>query len=147
MQNKEFSNIRHYLGKSQKQLAQLLCVSTKAIQSFEQGWRRIPANAERQLLFLLSLKISLDNKSILCWEIINCPVEWRENCSAWEFKAGNLCWFVSGTFCQGKLKGSWKEKIKICRQCIVFKSRLPNIRNFKNQSSDLSSTSLILQAK
>jgi DNA-binding XRE family transcriptional regulator len=127
MQGKEFSNIRHYLGKSQKQLAQLLCVSTKAIQSFEQGWRKIPANAERQLLLFLSFKRSLDNNSVPCWEIKNCPTQWRENCAAWEFKAGHLCWFINGTFCQGKLNESWKEKIKICRQCKVFKSRLPII--------------------
>ena len=47
MQSKEFSDIRRYLGKSQKQLAQLLYVSIKAIQSFKQGWREITANAER----------------------------------------------------------------------------------------------------
>lgn len=35
----EFSKIRGALGKTQKKLAQLLCVSVKAIQSFEQGWR------------------------------------------------------------------------------------------------------------
>ena len=127
MQNKEFSNIRHYLGKSQKQLAQLLCVSTKAIQSFEQGWRKIPANAERQLLFLLSLKKQLDNSTKPCWKIKNCPVEWRENCSAWEFKAGHFCWFINGTFCQGRSEESWEKKIKICRDCKVLQSRLPAI--------------------
>ncbi len=127
MQGKEFSDIRHYLGKSQKQLAQLLCVSTKAVQSFEQGWREVPASAERQLFLLLSSKRSSDKNSIPCWEIKNCPTQWRENCTAWEFKAGYLCWFINGTFCQGKLNESWKEKIKICRQCKVFKSRLPVI--------------------
>ena len=127
MQNKEFSNIRRYLGKSQKQLAQLLCVSTKAIQSFEQGWRKISASAERQLLFLLSLKRQQDNSINPCWKIKKCPVEWRENCSAWEFKAGHFCWFINGTFCQGKSEESWEKKIKKCRDCKVFQSRLPAI--------------------
>ncbi|MCL6087121.1 MAG: transcriptional regulator [Actinobacteria bacterium] len=127
MQNREFSNIRRYLGKSQKQLAHLLCVSTKAIQSFEQGWRKIPANAERQLLFLLSLKKQLDDSANPCWKIKKCPVEWRENCSAWEFKAGHFCWFINGTFCQGRSEESWEKKIKICRDCKVLQSRLPNI--------------------
>lgn len=127
VQNKEFSNIRRYLGKSQKELAQLLCVSTKAIQSFEQGWRKISASAERQLLFLLSLKRQLENSIKPCWKIKNCPVEWRENCSAWEFKAGHFCWFINGTFCQGRLEESWEKKIKICRDCKVLQSRLPTI--------------------
>ncbi|OFW50408.1 MAG: transcriptional regulator [Actinobacteria bacterium RBG_13_35_12] len=127
MQNKEFSSIRHYLGKSQKQLARLLCVSIKAIQSFEQGWRKVPVSAERQLLFLLSLKRQLNEGGKPCWEIKNCPVEWRENCSAWEFKAGHFCWFINGTFCQGRLEESWEKKIKICRGCKVFQLELPAI--------------------
>ena len=122
MESKEFSHIRHYLGKTQNQLARLLCISPKAIQSFEQGWRNIPAHAERQLLFLSSLKRSIDEDSQPCWEMRNCPVEERENCTAWEFKAGYFCWFINGTFCQGKVQDNWKTKIKLCRQCEVFRS-------------------------
>ena len=48
MNKKEFSQIRNQLGKTQMQMAQLLGVSLKAIQSFEQGWREIPVHAERQ---------------------------------------------------------------------------------------------------
>ncbi|MFC1935046.1 helix-turn-helix domain-containing protein [Chloroflexota bacterium] len=63
MDNSEFSQIRRSLGKTQGELARLLCVSPKAIQSFEQGWRNIPASAERQLLFLISLKRYLDKNT------------------------------------------------------------------------------------
>ena len=127
MDNQEFSKIRHSLGKTQEELARLLCVSPKAIQSFEQGWRNIPASAERQLLFLLSLKRSLDKDTEPCWEIRNCPDEWRENCTAWEFDAGRFCWFINGTFCQGKPQESWSRKIKLCRKCEVFQSVLPTL--------------------
>lgn len=127
MESNDFSRIRKYLGKSQKQLAQLLCVSQKAIQSFEQGWRSIPASAERQLLFLLASKTSLDENISLCWETQNCPSEWRQKCAAWELKAGHFCWFINGTFCQGKLQESWEEKIELCRQCNVLRSMLPSL--------------------
>jgi len=127
MQNTEFSAIRHYLGKSQKKLALLLCVSTKAIQSYEQGWRIIPSSAERQLLFLLSLKKQSNEGSRPCWEIKKCPDEWRLNCSAWEFKAGHFCWFINGTFCQGRSEENWEKKIEICRQCKVFLLELPTM--------------------
>ncbi len=127
MDNQEFSSIRHSLGKTQEELARLLCVSPKAIQSFEQGWRNIPASAERQLLFLLSLKRSLDKDTEPCWEIRNCPDEWRENCTAWEFNAGYFCWFINGTFCQGKLQESWSRKIRLCRKCEVFQPVLPTL--------------------
>ena len=125
MDSKEFSRIRHYLGKKQVQLAQLLCVSPKAIQSFEQGWRDIPSYIERQILVLLSLKRAIDSSIKPCWDILNCPVEWRKNCSTWEFNAGNLCWFISGTFCHGEYQGSWKNKIGLCRQCEVFLAMIP----------------------
>ena len=127
MDNQEFSEIRHSLGRTQEELARLLCVSPKAIQSFEQGWRNIPASAERQLLFLLSLKRSLDKDTEPCWEIRNCPDEWRENCTAWEFNAGYFCWFINGTFCQGKLQESWSRKIRLCRKCEVFQPVLPTL--------------------
>lgn len=124
MGKKEFAEIRRVLGKTQEQLARLLCVSPKAVQSFEQGWRKIPASVERQLLFLLSLKRSSDEESSPCWEIRNCPDEWRRNCPAWEFKAGYLCWLVNGTYCQGERQEDWAKKIGLCRQCKLFQSIL-----------------------
>jgi DNA-binding XRE family transcriptional regulator len=41
MNKKELSKIRQRLGKSQKEMAQLLAISLKAVQSFEQGWRNM----------------------------------------------------------------------------------------------------------
>ena len=125
MEKKEFSEIRQYLGKSQKQLGQLLCVSTKAIQSFEQGWRNIPPYIERQILLLYSLKKSMDKNSQFCWEIIKCPDEWRQNCTAWEFKTGHLCWFTGGTYCKGRFQNTWDEKIKVCQGCRVYHRMFP----------------------
>jgi DNA-binding XRE family transcriptional regulator len=127
MENRGFAQIRHYLGKTQPQLADLLCLSTKAIQSFEQGWRQIPIQAERQLLFLLYLKRSIYEDISKCWEIRKCPREWRDNCSVWEFQAGHICWFINGTFCQGKCQDSWEKKMRICWQCEVLKSMVPAV--------------------
>ncbi len=127
MDNKEFSQIRQFLRKTQGELACLLCVSPRAIQSFEQGWRNIPASAERQLLYLLSLKISSNERDGYCWDIRDCPAKWRENCAAWEYRAGYFCWFINGTFCQGKFQEKWGKKIKLCRQCEVFRSMIPHL--------------------
>ena len=63
MDNDEFTRIRRYLGKSQNQIARLLRVSPKAVQSFEQGWRRIPVYIERQLLVLFSMNPDHSGKS------------------------------------------------------------------------------------
>lgn len=125
MDNKEFLKLRHYLGKTQIQIAQLLGVSPRAVHSFEQGWRKIPIYIQRQLLFILYLKRTSNKNSKPCWEIHNCPIEWRNNCIAWEYKVGNLCWFVNGIFCQGEYQGNWEMKIEICLKCKVFISMIP----------------------
>ena len=123
MNARNFSAARHKLGRSQTKMAQLLGVSAKAVQSFEQGWRKVPAHIERQLLFLLALKKKDYAEGKPCWEMRNCPLEARENCPAWEFKLGHFCWFINGTICHGKAQPNWQKKIKICRHCEVFRKR------------------------
>ena len=123
MEKKVFADIRKRLRKSQREMAQLLAVSLKAVQSFEQGWRNIPAHVERQALFLLAQKESKDGGKT-CWEIQDCPMEIRQRCPAWEFESGHLCLFISGTMCQGEVHGKWESKMKICRKCEVFRSML-----------------------
>jgi hypothetical protein len=125
MGKKEFSRIRLYLGKTQNQMAQLLGISLKAIQSFEQGWRIIPVHTERQVLFLLGLKKSPRRKNKPCWVIRECPREVKQNCPAWEFQVGHLCWFINGTICRGQVQKNWHKKMKMCRQCEVFQTMLP----------------------
>jgi DNA-binding XRE family transcriptional regulator len=123
MNRKEFSKIRHILGKSQIQMGEILGISGKAIQSFEQGWRKVPVHAERQLLFLLHLKLNPEKRKP-CWTMRQCPKELREKCPAWEFKAGDLCWFINGTFCEGKVQKNWPRKISKCRKCEIFQKSL-----------------------
>ncbi len=123
MEKDNFKKIRAKLEKTQKELAQLLGVSIKAIHSYEQGWRKIPHHIERQLLFLLSRILLGDDKhSDKCWDIMKCPDKLQKNCPAWEFNSGELCWFINGTKCSGKAKSSWEEKMEACRKCKVFKS-------------------------
>jgi len=121
MNKTEFSTIRRNFGKSQLQLSRLLGVSLKAVQSFEQGWRKIPVHVERQLLYLLALRQNNNRKGVPCWMLQKCSKEIRENCPAWEFKAGLFCWCICGTICHGKVQDSWQKKMKICRRCKVFK--------------------------
>ncbi|MBW1691542.1 MAG: transcriptional regulator [Deltaproteobacteria bacterium] len=122
MDRVEFSQIRRQLGKTQSQMAELLGTSLKAIQSFEQGWRKIPVHIERQVLFLLAQKNTRDRAHEPCWNIERCPMEIRRNCPAWEFHSPNLCWFINGTLCRGEPQASWEEKMKKCRKCGVFRS-------------------------
>jgi transcriptional regulator with XRE-family HTH domain len=53
MESSEFKEFRAKLNKTQAQMAQLLGVSLKAVHSYEQGWRSVPAAVERQMYFLV----------------------------------------------------------------------------------------------
>jgi len=122
MDGKEFQDLRQKLQKTQKQMGQLLGVSIKAVQSYEQGWRNIPPQVERQVLFLLAMKMETCEQSAPCWEMRHCAPEMKEACPAWEFKSGYLCWFINGTICKGKPQASWRQKMASCKKCEIFTS-------------------------
>lgn len=124
MDSEKFFQARKKLGKTQKQLAELLGTSLKAIHSYEQGWRSVPAHAERQLFFLLSRMRGANKGQRSCWTIKKCPAERKKECPAWEFHAGRLCWFINGTICEGVVQKNWQDKMKICRSCEVLSSLL-----------------------
>ncbi len=123
MEREKFAQARSQLGKTQKTLAELLGVSLKAVQSYEQGWRSIPAHIERQLYFLLVNQRNKGNhKRKECWNQKKC--HGKKDCPAWEFQAGHLCWFLSGTLCECTAEKTWKDKIAICRECDILSSLL-----------------------
>jgi len=127
MESSEFVAFRKKLEKTQKQMAQLLGKSVKAVHSYEQGWRTIPPDVERQMLFLLARRHGDDSQREPCWTVNNCPPERKEQCPAWEFKAGRECWFISGTICEGTACKTWKEKLAVCRNCDVLMPLLKSV--------------------
>ena len=126
MTKEDFVFFRKKLSKTQKEMAELLGTSLKAVHSYEQGWRNVPVHVERQVLFLFSIKPENVPGLNLCWKIKKCPPEFKNRCPAWEFRAGKLCWFINGTICEGTVQKNWKEKMKICRKCEVFIPFLPH---------------------
>ena len=128
MTSQDFKKLRGHLGRTQKDIAGLLGVSIKAIHSYEQGWRKIPGHIERQMLFLLSRSAENPAGTKQCWDLLQCPEEKMSQCPAWEFKSGDMCWFVNGTQCGGKAFNSWEEKMEACRSCDVFKTMFKNLQ-------------------
>ena len=88
-------------------MAELLGTSLKAIHSYEQGWRAIPAYIERQVFFLVSRLSGKEKGTKPCWKVKKCSATQKARCPAWEF-------------CDGTVQKNWKEKMKICRSCEVF---------------------------
>jgi DNA-binding transcriptional regulator YiaG len=124
MDKTEFRVLRKKLRKTQKQMAQLLGVSLKAVHSYEQGWRAVPPAVERHVLFLMSLTGPAEPMPP-CWDVKNCLPEQRAKCPASELNCGDRCWMVNGTISGGADQGSWENKMEACRACPVFRARIP----------------------
>jgi len=122
MDKELFAKARAKLNKTQKELATLLGVSLKAVQSYEQGWRSVPLHAERQIYFLLvnQRQGTASTKRKACWSEKKCKL--KKSCPAWEFQAGHLCWFLSSTQCSCTAGKDWKSKMEICRNCEILSS-------------------------
>lgn len=130
-----FAEVRHALGSSQRELAAMLGVSEKAVESYEQGWRRIPGNMERMMLFLLArleegrAGAEGGGQAVLspCWELRDCPDEKRERCIAWKSDEGRYCWFLSGRLCadagpvtENEAIEGGDDMLSACRSCPAF---------------------------
>ena len=129
MESGEFIKFRKKLDKTQQQISELLGVSIKAVHSYEQGWRNVPGHVERQLYFLLASLRQGSEAIRPCWVVKKCPPERKKNCPAWEFQAGQFCWFINGTICDCKARKTWKDKIKVCKQCEVMQELLADLES------------------
>lgn len=118
MESNEFIRIRMSLGKSRKQLASLLGVSRRTIQSYEQGCRRVPAHIQKELYFFLFNQRMKGHSILPCWEQKAC-IDY-EDCPAWEFNSGTMCWYLNGTLCAGKRPSTYEEKLLTCKLCNIF---------------------------
>ncbi len=122
METADFYNARKKLGKTQKEMAELLGIALKTVNSYEQGWRNIPAHIEREVWYLLSNQRGNPTNSDSCWDIVECGV--KEQCPAWEFQTGHMCWFICGTLCECTKGCTLAEKSKKCRSCVIIKDLL-----------------------
>jgi DNA-binding XRE family transcriptional regulator len=118
----DLPKVRRILDKSQSELAALLGVSVRAIQSYEQGWRPTPPTIQKMGWLLLFLDWRKTHRRWEpCWDICGCESDIRAECPAHIFRAGDICWLISGTMCRGIRQGSWEKKATKCRQCAVVK--------------------------
>jgi transcriptional regulator with XRE-family HTH domain len=134
MSGADFARLRASLRKSQRELAELLGLSLKAVESYEQGWRNVPAHVERLLYFLL-FKLNEDEieSEDPCWKSKACPDEVRSKCVAFVAKEGRFCWFFTGKLCAsarslapGSAKSSEAEG-RGCYSCEVFTRMLAKV--------------------
>ncbi|MEI6914140.1 MAG: helix-turn-helix domain-containing protein [Armatimonadota bacterium] len=124
--NVSVRQIRSELGLSQSELAALVGIGVRAIQSYEQEWRRPSEMVERMfLLLLIAHRNGKELSQACCWEQKDCLPDVREKCAAYLTRQGHLCWFLTGTLCAGERQISWNVKLRLCVDC-EFLRRLLN---------------------
>jgi hypothetical protein len=112
--------VRDSLDKSQSEFARLLGISTRAVQSYEQGWRPVPPYVQRMIGMLLFLSWRKEgNRPAPCWKIRDCPPEQRDACPTFELGAGDLCWLLHGSPCKEEAARLRADGIAGCSSCPV----------------------------
>ena len=121
--------VREELRLSQAGFADLLGVSTRAVQSWEQGWRKPSSALQKSILLALIAWRQGDNFGArMCWEAKDCPQATRERCLAYRGRQGHLCWFMTGNICQGRRLRNWPDKMAFCGECTFFQALLDGKR-------------------
>jgi DNA-binding XRE family transcriptional regulator len=124
----ELKGIRHILGWTQEELAQILGVSHRALQSYEQGWRPLPCRVQQTLALLLYLHYrKTHGKPPACWTVLKCKPKERATCPAYQLRAGDVCWMIAGGQCHGEARKDPLKTMAICRKCPVMQTWWPVI--------------------
>ena len=117
--------IRRVLGLNQTELAQLLNISLRAVQSYEQGWRPTPIHVQQLngLLLYMNWRKS-GGKATPCWRIRKCTRGERAVCAVSRVGAEEICWLIGGAKCDenGAANGN---RLARCAKCPVMRAWLP----------------------
>ena len=118
-----FRALRECLGMTQAGASRSLGISTKAVESYEQGWRRVPEHALRHLLTLLALRQRYEWNGVPCWEQMHCDESLRHQCTSFRISGGRFCWLVASNDCQRSRQGNVKGVLN-CLNCPVLRRYL-----------------------
>ncbi len=123
----DLKTIRKALDLSQSEMAGLIGVSERTIQSCEQGWRNPGQAVEKSaLLLMMARRHGADLAKHRCWDSINCTDEERANCLVHQSHLGHVCWLLSGNLCRSRNLRTWDDKKQACFECTFFQELLPD---------------------
>ena len=66
-----------------------------------------------------------DSARTPCWEFMKCGRDAGKEmkCPAYPH-FGRVCWVVAGTFCEGKVQGTFAQKYEDCKKCEFYNKML-----------------------
>jgi DNA-binding XRE family transcriptional regulator len=110
---------RRHLRITQRELAGILGISCKAVQSYEQGWRPVPTATLSLLLVLIEDRRCRDGAPHQpCWEVNRCAADQRPGCLVYRMGTGRLCWTQANGRCR-VLSGSDADGVFRVAECPV----------------------------
>ncbi len=99
---------------------------TKKIIEEHGGFIRPKNNEESGITFSLYFPFQSEEDlfAVPCWEYMKCErdVNNEVKCPAYP-SFGRVCWVVAGTFCEGKVQGTFAQKYRNCMKCGFFRKR------------------------
>ena len=114
----DLKRLRGSMQWTQEETGHFLGLSEKALQSYEQGWRRVPESVWKELLTLVAIQRGYPRGYRRCWEIIGCPVPSRASCFCAGKMAGLFCWMTATTNCHF-FHPELKKSMLTCVRCPV----------------------------
>jgi DNA-binding XRE family transcriptional regulator len=119
----ELKRLRTIMGWTQCQAATFLGLSKKAIESYEQGWRRIPERVLQDLLTLVAAKRRYPGSFRPCFKVLNCPDTFRDVCFCRSKMAGRFCWLTASACCHQN-HPEFGKGMTVCLRCPVVQQFL-----------------------
>jgi len=96
---------------------------TRKIMEEHGGFVKAESEQGKGSVFSLYFPLQSDDESraIPCWEYMKCgrDKDATAKCPAYPH-FGRSCWVVAGTFCEGKVQGTFAQKYEDCRKCDFF---------------------------
>jgi hypothetical protein len=74
--------------------------------------------------FTLYFPFQSDEESmeVKCWEYMKCGRDKDASLKCPSYpNFGRVCWAVAGTFCEGKVQGTFAQKYENCKKCEFYK--------------------------
>ena len=134
--------VRMLLGRTQSELAGALGISSKAVQSYEQGWRVVPARVLIQLLLLVALYRKQSGDDVPCWQVRRCDARQRSRCASYTIGDGRFCWFIGDKKCRPDDAASRRATLP-CMTCLVVKRLLEGTAQIAPEPADKLSRSVV----
>ena len=94
-----FHRLRETMGWSRAETAAILGLSRKAVESYELGWRKVPARVWKQALTVAAIQRKYPMGTKPCWELTRCHERVSKNCLCRKLTDGRFCWMTVTQCC------------------------------------------------